>query len=88
MAIMKKVMIVIMVLLILSIVLGIGWRPFFQKQEEHLDTVLFIGEMNDSMYFVVNENHDTVDWFMYWDGVKLDRRAMDYLYHLPDSFRE
>ena len=81
-------MIVIMVLLILSIVLGIGWRSFFQKQEEHLDTVLFIGEMNDSMYFVVNENHDTVDWFMYWDGKKLDRNLCDYLYKLADSLKD
>ena len=44
---MKKVMIIIMVLLMLSIVLGIGWRPFYQQQEENLDTILFIGDMND-----------------------------------------
>jgi hypothetical protein len=85
---MKKVMIIIMALLMLSFVIGIGRRPFYKQQEDHLDTLLFVSNSNDTMYFVINENGDTVDWFMYWDSMKLDRRAMDYLYHLPDSFRE
>lgn len=88
MANMKKVMIIIMALLMLSFVIGIGRRPFYKQQEDHLDTLLFVSNSNDTMYFVINENGDTVDWFMYWDSMKLDRRAMDYLYHLPDSFRE
>lgn len=81
-------MIIIMTVLILSIVIGIRWSPLYQNPQEHLDTLLFIDNKGDSMYFVVNENNDTVDWFMYWGNDKLDKKALDYLYHLPDSFRE
>lgn len=84
---MKKTMIAVVIILIIFLALG-AKRKSPNQQKEKLDTLLFVGSRGDSMYFVVNENNDTVDWFMYWNKEKLDKNALDYLYHLPDSFKK
>ena len=85
---MKKSAIIIIVAVILSIIFGMNWRAEQESVIHHFDTLMFLGGANDTMYFVVNENNDTVDWFMYWDGKKLDRNLCDYLYKLADSLKD
>lgn len=84
---MKKSAIVVIVVVVPSIICGMNWRAEQESEIHHFDTLMFLGNANDTIYFVVNENGDTVDWFMYWDGEKLDRNLCDYLYKLADSLK-
>lgn len=74
--------------MLISILIGTNWKSKQNGTVHHLDTVMFLGSQNDTMYFVINENGDTVDWFTYWDGKKLDRGLCDYLNSLANSLKE
>ncbi len=75
---MKKLIVAIITVAVLSVIFSINWTPVPKTEKPKLDTLVFPG-YKDTMYFVVNENDDTVDWFMYSDGEKLNKKMCEIL---------
>ena len=85
---MRKLALILLAIAALTIIVGASFKPFRNMAIPYLDTSIYISSSSDTMYFVTDENKDTVDWFIYLEGKKLNREECDLLYKLADSLKE
>ena len=81
---MKKFAILFFALLVLGCLYGSF--PFrLSVPKSTLDTLMTIWNDSDSMFFVVNEHHDTIDWWGYSQGVEVSKKQFEEIVRIADT---
>ena len=82
--IMKKLLIVIVVILLFGYLISYSPIKIAKQSEKELDTLIQINN-NDTMFFIVNKNYDTVDWYGHSKGVWISKKQYEQALDMADS---
>lgn len=72
------------------VLLALSSEYSFDKEREEKaakkDTIVSTKHNKDTMYYVVNYNHDTLDWWGYYSGQPISKKEWDTILRRVDSF--
>lgn len=74
---------------IFIVLLALSSGYIFEKERDEramkVDTVVSVKSKRDTMFFVVNYIHDTIDWWGHYNGQFVSRKGMDCMLRRVDS---
>lgn len=57
------------------------------SSKSSIDTIVSVQENGDSLFFVINEKNETIDWWGYSLGVKVSRQQYDSIRKIADTLQ-
>ena len=84
---MRKILLIIVAVLLLGCLIGC---PFINRNisiEEKTDTILQVND-SDTLFFIVNEHQDTIDWYGHSKGVWISKKHYEQLRRIADTLEE